>query len=197
MVEQLTTAAKTLARWCYCCGVDERILRCGAQLREAAVDQALGRSAPAHLETALWRQTAALLATAARLGPRPPGESPAGRGVHPLRRGGRPLPQPRPPALSRVRWPAAPHRRRGRLRHSSLLRSPWRTGLPRFPRAHGPTSRLHLAGPVGVAATGEPAPFFPTNCAADDRPRPWPALRRPEDRRNRCRSNGNQRVHNE
>jgi len=61
MDEQLATAAKTLARWCYRRGVDERVLGCGEQLRKAAVDQALGRLAPAHLEHALWQQTATLL----------------------------------------------------------------------------------------------------------------------------------------
>jgi hypothetical protein len=59
--EQLTTAAKTLARWCYARGVDERVLGCGEQLLKAAVEQALGRPAPAHLEHALWQGTAALL----------------------------------------------------------------------------------------------------------------------------------------
>ena len=61
MDEQLTSAAKTLARWCYERGVDERILGCSAQLLAAAVDQALGRPAPVHIEQALWRQAAALL----------------------------------------------------------------------------------------------------------------------------------------
>lgn len=61
MDEQLTTAAKTLARWCYARGVDERVLGCGEPLLKAAVEQALGRPAPAHLEHALWQQTAALL----------------------------------------------------------------------------------------------------------------------------------------
>lgn len=61
MDEQLKTAAKTLARWCYARGVDERILTCGDQLLKKAVDQAIGRSVPAHLEHALWQQTAMLL----------------------------------------------------------------------------------------------------------------------------------------
>lgn len=61
MDEQLTTAAKTLARWCYSRGVDERVLGCGEQLLKVAVEQALGRPAPAHLEHALWQRTAALL----------------------------------------------------------------------------------------------------------------------------------------
>ena len=61
MDEQLTMAAKTLARWCYVRGVDERVLSSGEQLRRAAADQALGRTAPAHLEQGLWQQTAALL----------------------------------------------------------------------------------------------------------------------------------------
>ena len=61
MDEQLMTAAKTLARWCYGRGVDERILTCGDQLLRKAVDQAIGRPAPAHLEHALWQQTAMLL----------------------------------------------------------------------------------------------------------------------------------------
>lgn len=55
--QQLTTAvtmaAKTLARWCYARGLDERLPGCGEQLRRLAVDQALGRPAPAHLEQAL------------------------------------------------------------------------------------------------------------------------------------------------
>ena len=59
--EQLMTAAKTLARWCYSRGVDERVLGCGEQLLKAAVDQAFGRPAPAHLEHALWEQVATLL----------------------------------------------------------------------------------------------------------------------------------------
>ena len=59
--EQLTPAAKTLARWCDTRGVDERLLSCGDQARRAAVDHALGRPAPAHLEQALWQQTATLL----------------------------------------------------------------------------------------------------------------------------------------
>lgn len=61
MDEELTTAAKTLARWCYARGVDERVLGCGEKLLKAAVEQALGRPAPAHLEQALWQRTAALL----------------------------------------------------------------------------------------------------------------------------------------
>ena len=61
MDEQLATAAKMLARWCYARGVDERVLGCGEQLLRAAVDQALGRPAPTHLEHALWQQTATLL----------------------------------------------------------------------------------------------------------------------------------------
>lgn len=61
MDEQLTTAAKTLARWCYRHGVDERVLGCGEQLLKAAVAQALGRPAPTHLEHALWEQVATLL----------------------------------------------------------------------------------------------------------------------------------------
>lgn len=61
MDEQLTTAATTLARWCYNRGVDERVLGCGEQLLKAAVDQALGRPAPTHLEHALWQQTATML----------------------------------------------------------------------------------------------------------------------------------------
>ena len=61
MDEQLAANAKTLARWCYARGLDERLLGSGEQLRRAAVDQALGRPAPAHLEQALWQQTAALL----------------------------------------------------------------------------------------------------------------------------------------
>lgn len=61
MDEQLATAAKTLARWCYHRGVDERVLGCGEQLRKAAVDQAFGRPTPAHLEHALWQQAATLL----------------------------------------------------------------------------------------------------------------------------------------
>lgn len=60
MDEQLMTAAKTLARWCYSRGVDDRVLGCG-ELLKAAVDQALGRPAPTHLEHALWQQTARLL----------------------------------------------------------------------------------------------------------------------------------------
>ena len=56
MDEQLTTAAKTLARWCYA-----RVLGCGEQLLKVAVEQALGRPAPAHLEHALWQRTAALM----------------------------------------------------------------------------------------------------------------------------------------
>ena len=65
MDEQLTTAvtraAKTLARWCYARGLDKRLLGCREQLRRLAVDQAVGRLAPAHLEQALWQQTATLL----------------------------------------------------------------------------------------------------------------------------------------
>ena len=61
MDEQLTMAAKTLARWCYARGVDERVLGCGEQLLKAAVDQALGRPAPAHIEQSLWQQTATVL----------------------------------------------------------------------------------------------------------------------------------------
>ncbi|WP_370037922.1 hypothetical protein [Nocardioides sp.] len=61
MDEQLMTAAKTLARWCYGRGVDERILTCGDQLLTKAVDQAIGRPAPAHLEHALWQRTATVL----------------------------------------------------------------------------------------------------------------------------------------
>jgi hypothetical protein len=61
MDEQLTTAAKTLARWCYTRGVDERALGCDEHLLKAAVNQALGRPAPTHLEHALWQQTVTLL----------------------------------------------------------------------------------------------------------------------------------------
>ncbi|GAW49663.1 MULTISPECIES: hypothetical protein [unclassified Nocardioides] len=61
MDEQVTTAAKTLVRWCYVRGFDERALGCSEELLKAAADQALGRAAPAHLEHSLWQQTAALL----------------------------------------------------------------------------------------------------------------------------------------
>ena len=61
MDEQLTAAAKTLARWCYQRGVDEQILDCGPPLLRSAVDQALVRSTPPPSEDALRRQTAALL----------------------------------------------------------------------------------------------------------------------------------------
>ena len=61
MDEQLTAAARTLARWCYRRGVDERILSSGERLLQAAVDQALGRPAPPHREHALWQQTSTLL----------------------------------------------------------------------------------------------------------------------------------------
>ena len=61
MDEQPTAATKTLARWCYGRGVDERILTYGDQLLKTAVDQAIGQPAPAHLEHALWQQTATLL----------------------------------------------------------------------------------------------------------------------------------------
>ena len=39
MDEQLMTAAKTLARWCYNRGVDERVLGCGDQLHRIVVDE--------------------------------------------------------------------------------------------------------------------------------------------------------------
>src|SRR3546814_1831261 len=61
MDEQLAANAKTLARWCYARGIDERILECGENLLRSAVDQALGRAAPLHLESLLWQHTAALL----------------------------------------------------------------------------------------------------------------------------------------
>lgn len=61
MDEQVTTAAKTLARWCYNSGVEERVHGCREQLLKAAVDQALGRPAPTHLEHTLWQQTTTLL----------------------------------------------------------------------------------------------------------------------------------------
>jgi hypothetical protein len=61
MDEQLMTDAKKLARWCYTRGVDERVLGCNEQLLRAAVDQALGRPTPTHLEHALWQQTGTLL----------------------------------------------------------------------------------------------------------------------------------------
>lgn len=38
MDEQLTMAAKTLARWCYVRGVDERVLGVGEQLLKVAAD---------------------------------------------------------------------------------------------------------------------------------------------------------------
>ncbi|MGE9809537.1 hypothetical protein [Janibacter sp. G1551] len=60
--EQLAVAAKTLARWCYERGVDERVLRCDTTVLWRAVDQAIGRpTTPAHLERPLWERTAALL----------------------------------------------------------------------------------------------------------------------------------------
>ena len=61
MDEHLAANAKTLARWCYARGIDERILECGENLLRSAVDQALGRAAPLHLESLLWQHTAALL----------------------------------------------------------------------------------------------------------------------------------------
>ncbi len=61
MDEQLAANAKALARWCYARGVGARLLGAGEQLRRSAVDQAIGRPAPAHLEQALWQQTTALL----------------------------------------------------------------------------------------------------------------------------------------
>ncbi len=54
-------AAKTLARWCYDRGVDQCVLDCDEQLLKAAVEQAIGRPTPAHLEQALWQQTSTLL----------------------------------------------------------------------------------------------------------------------------------------
>jgi hypothetical protein len=60
MDEQLTTAAKMLARWCYSRGVDERVLGRGEQLLKAGRPGA-GRPAPAPLEHALWQQVATLL----------------------------------------------------------------------------------------------------------------------------------------
>ena len=103
MDENLTIAAKTLARWCYARGVDERLLGCGEQLLKAAVDQALGRPAPAHLEHELWHQTATLLRQRRDWDRRPPGEPPEARGVPPLRRGGRPVRHPRRPTTARGR----------------------------------------------------------------------------------------------
>lgn len=61
MDEQLAANAKTLARWCYARGIDERILECGESVLRSAVDQALGRAAPLHLERVLLQHTAALL----------------------------------------------------------------------------------------------------------------------------------------
>lgn len=39
MDEQLAANAKTLARWCYARGLDERLVGSGEQLRRAAVDR--------------------------------------------------------------------------------------------------------------------------------------------------------------
>ncbi|MDN4174896.1 hypothetical protein QWY28_18175 [Nocardioides sp. SOB77] len=86
--EQLMTAAKTLARWCYSRGVDERVLGCRAQLLKAAVDQAFGRPAPAHLEHALWEQVATLLRQRHDWDRDHQVTPPAARGVSALRRGG-------------------------------------------------------------------------------------------------------------
>jgi hypothetical protein len=61
MDAQLTAAAKTLARWCYERGVDERVFDAGEQILGRAVDQALGRRATPQLEHALWQHVAGLL----------------------------------------------------------------------------------------------------------------------------------------
>lgn len=61
MDEQLTAAAKTLPRWCYQRGVDERILGCAEQLLPSAAEQALGSRTAPQLERALWQQVAPLL----------------------------------------------------------------------------------------------------------------------------------------
>ncbi len=122
MDEQLTLAAKTLARWCYARGIDERLLGCGEQLCRVAVDQALGRPAPAHLEQALWQQTATLLGQRRdwdrehQVGP------PTPAACLPCAVAADQVPHPRRPALSCLRWPTAPHRRRRGLRHPSVLR---------------------------------------------------------------------------
>ena len=55
MDAQLTAAAKTLARWCYERGVDERVLTAGEQILGRTVDQALGRRASPQREHALWQ----------------------------------------------------------------------------------------------------------------------------------------------
>jgi len=61
MGDQVTAAAKALARWCYDRGVDERVLAVGEQLLGYAVDQALGRRDAPPVEHALWEQVATLL----------------------------------------------------------------------------------------------------------------------------------------
>lgn len=120
MDEHLTMAAKTLARWCYAHGVDERVLGVGEQQLKAAADQALSRTASAHLEQALWQQTAALLRQrrdwdrdhqASHRRPRHACPAPwRSTTAHPRR-----------PAMPCLRWPAAPHRRRRGLRHPPML----------------------------------------------------------------------------
>lgn len=68
---KVAAAAKTLARWCYKRGLDERLLDAGDRLLRLATDQALGRRTPpergpsqlerVQFEKALWAQTAVLL----------------------------------------------------------------------------------------------------------------------------------------
>ena len=148
MSEQLMTAAKTLARWCYNRGVDERVLGCCEQLLKAAVAQALGRPAPAHLEHALWQQAATLLRQRRDWDRDHQVTPPPARGVPALPRGGRGVPHPRRPALSRLRWPAAPQRRRRLLRHPSCDR-PDGTG------SH--TALEHTAQMLGATLLAQPA----------------------------------------
>ena len=183
--EQLMTAAKTLARWCYSRGVDERVLGCGEQLLKSSGrpgTRLTGAGTPRARAVAPDRHAAA---PAARLGPRPPGDSPAARGVPALRRGGRPVPQPRRTALSRLRWPAAPHRRRRGLRHPSVLRPPKLRRFPHRPRAHGAAAGRHAAGPACLspgqhAFQGVRPPVIAWTLA--------PHIGDQEDRRSRCRS---------
>lgn len=68
---QVATAAKTLARWCYQRGLDERLLDADERLLRLATNQALGRRTPpergpsqlerVQFDQALWAQTAVLL----------------------------------------------------------------------------------------------------------------------------------------
>ncbi|NHA01267.1 hypothetical protein G5V59_19255 [Nocardioides sp. W3-2-3] len=146
-----------------------RLRRATAQTRRRPGPRPTGTGAPRAGAMGTDRHPAA---AAPRLGPRPPGEPDGARCVPALRRGSRPVPHPRRPPLSRVRWP--PHRivvDEGFDTHPCCDR-PGANGSLAFLEHTAQAAGSHTARPVAVIGT-RPAETDPPRVIA---PTPGPHL---------------------